>query len=332
MTASYRPLRLESCEDRALPSTLISFNHTDWPVASFASAADVNVFAGRSSREFGRDSLEALARAFRGQDFQNFIARSFENTFARSGGYAVFVFVYVSSKETDSPPVTHEAPAQERLPPRQFSSAGEGGSDRVPTDPGKAINVSPPAIAIPPLANADGANLPTDTNASSSPAFPPQIDSQSRITISGNAKSAGLGGPLVFLGVDPTETPPADEPPPSIPLAVLPTVPVIDEAPATAISVADFANSAVAGALPFNLAALEAGARDILSRVGNLDVELPDSFGGSGEYWWLATAALVAGGVATSVRGNRARWADRRTVGFDSVLAKWGERNGGRFD
>jgi hypothetical protein len=141
---------------------------------------------------------------------------------------------------------------------------------------------------------------------------------------------------MVFLGEDSDDgmhVPPADGPAPATPLPiVVPPSPGIEDSPAAGISVASFTSNALSGVLPFNLSALEAGARDILSRVGNLDVELPDNVGGSGEYWWLATAALVTGGVASTVRGNRARWADRRTVGFDSVLAKWGERNGGRFD
>jgi hypothetical protein len=332
MTAPHRPLRVELCEDRALPSTLFSIGHAEWPVGAFASHSNLAESHGRWSRDFARDSLESLAQAFRGQDFQNLSARAFEHSFAWNSGLTVFVVVYFRSAETGSQPVAQETPA-EVVPSRgRFESAVEGGSDRAPTDRGKAANVSPPAIAIPPIANSVASNQPLGSNATPPAAHAPQVDSQPRINLSGNLASGGLGGPLVFLGVDPAEAPPADEPAPPLPLTISPPAPTLEDVPVTAITAASFASNALSGALPFNLSALEAGARELLSRVGNLDVELPDNVGESGEYWWLATAALVTGGVASTIGGNRARWADRRTVGFDSVLAKWGERNGGRFN
>jgi hypothetical protein len=331
MTAPYRPLRVESCEDRALPSALFSIGHAEWPVASFASTSSMNESTGRSTEGIGRDSLDAIARAFRGQDFQNFIARAFEHNAAWNSGITVFVVVYFQSAERASQPVAQETQADSVLSRGHVTRSAEGGLDEVPTDRGKAVNVSPPTIAIPPNVNAVASNQSTGTNATSTAANPQPVDSQARGGVSGTPGNTGLGGPLIFLCVDPEEAPPADEPVPPAPLTIPPPIPVVDQIPAAVISAASFAGNAVTGVLPFNLAELESGARELLSRVGNLDVELPDSVGG-GEYLWLATAALVTGGVASTIRGNRARWADRRTVGFDSVLAKWGERNGGRFN
>ena len=333
MTAPHRSLRVEACEDRALPSTLFSIGHVDLPVASFASALSMTESHGRSSQDVG---LESIARAFRGQDFQNYFARTFEHSFAWTGGVTIVIVVHFSNSESARQQVPPEASTEVLQPPRQFASPAEGGEDRVPTDRGKAPNVSAPAIAIPPIANALASNLPANANATSTASYRPQVELQPRVGVAGSSSNNGLGGPLVFLGVDPEVTPPTEEPVEPLPLTIPPTTSAMEETPATAISAAGFVSSAISGVLPFNLSAIEAGARDILARVGNLDVDLPESFGG-GEIWWLATAALataalVTGGVASTIGGNRARWADRRTVGFDSVLAKWGERDGGRFD
>lgn len=336
MTAANRSLRVESFEDRALPSTLFSFGHIDMPIASFNSGSATIAAHGRASSEFRRDAIDSLARAFRSHEFRDFSGRAFEHSFAWADRLTVFVVLYVESDETNRQPVVHETPATEPVvTPRQFSSAEGGGLDRVPADRGKATNVSPPTtIAIPPLASAASATVPV-ANVTNSAAFVPAVDGQPRVSVSGVAANSGLGGPLVFLGADPEEgivVPPTEVPIPPAPIPdIVPPAPPGSEQ-STGIAVASFAAKALSGALPFNLAALEAGTREVLSHFASLDAQLPETAGTDADYWWLATAALVTGGVASTIRGNRSQRTDRRSYGFDSVLARWGERNDGRFN
>jgi hypothetical protein len=109
-------------------------------------------------------------------------------------------------------------------------------------------------------------------------------------------------------------------------------VPVEPEAPAPAPDVSagwEIANvlAPVTGLLPLDLSALESGVRGVLDRISDLDAVWSDDSGGYEDYLWLGAAVLVAGGVTQAARVHRARATGRRTLGFDSVLARWGEQD-----
>jgi hypothetical protein len=84
-------------------------------------------------------------------------------------------------------------------------------------------------------------------------------------------------------------TPPATEPeatPPSI---------TVDERPSAPLT----------GMLPFNLADLEAEAKNLLYRVGNFGTALVEEITESSEATWLTAAAFVAGGALIATRPKR---------------------------
>ncbi len=80
------------------------------------------------------------------------------------------------------------------------------------------------------------------------------------------------------------------------------------------------------GLLSFNLAAIESGVRGVIAGVTDLEHTLAETDASTADYLWLAAAALVAGGAAQSAWTRRSRSADPRTLGLDSVLARWGEK------
>jgi hypothetical protein len=86
------------------------------------------------------------------------------------------------------------------------------------------------------------------------------------------------------------------------------------------------AGEPLAGVFPFNLTAIETGVRGVIDRVGDLEKVWSETPAGAEDYLWLAAAALVAGGVAQTAWTRRIRPTDPRTLGLDSVLARWGEK------
>jgi hypothetical protein len=82
----------------------------------------------------------------------------------------------------------------------------------------------------------------------------------------------------------------------------------------------------LAGMFPFNLTAIETGVRGVLDHVAGLEKTWTEGPAGAEDYLWLAAGALVAGGVAQAAWTRRIRPTDPRTLGLDSVLARWGEK------
>jgi len=119
-------------------------------------------------------------------------------------------------------------------------------------------------------------------------------------------------------GVPQSEEPPlADEAPP----AALP------ESTRTDLPVQSLtANEPLAGVFPFNLTAIETGVRGVPDRVAGLEKTWSETRAGTEDYLWLAAATLVAGGIAQAAWTRRIRPTDPRTLGLDSVLARWGEK------
>jgi hypothetical protein len=112
-------------------------------------------------------------------------------------------------------------------------------------------------------------------------------------------------------------------------LAPIPVEPPAPPAPAEPSAKWEIASAIapVAGLIPLNLSALESGVRGVLDGVSDLDAVWSDESGGYEDYLWLGAAMLVAGGMMQAARVHRARSIDRRTLGFDSVLARWGEQD-----
>jgi hypothetical protein len=84
----------------------------------------------------------------------------------------------------------------------------------------------------------------------------------------------------------------------------------------------------LAGVLPFDGAAVEAAAEEILARLADLAPDLPDEFADPERWAWVTAAVLVAGGLTYTVHVRQGRRrADRVSIGADSVLARWEERH-----
>lgn len=125
------------------------------------------------------------------------------------------------------------------------------------------------------------------------------------------------------LPVMPSATPQSDEPPLAEEMA---PAAIPETTTPSASPVVTSAASPLPGLLPFNFAAIETGVRQVLDRVNDLDQVLGETPATTEDYLWLAAATLVAGGVAQAAWTQRSRPTDPRTLGLDSVLARWGEK------
>jgi len=85
------------------------------------------------------------------------------------------------------------------------------------------------------------------------------------------------------------------------------------------------------GLLPFHFDELESGVRNVLDRVANLDETWVEEASGMEDYLWITAGALVAGGVLQAAWSRRNQLSDRRVLGLDSVLARWGSPYDGRL-
>ena len=103
-------------------------------------------------------------------------------------------------------------------------------------------------------------------------------------------------------------------------------MPEIDEPPAVPPIAAIGTSDPLPGVFPFNLAAIESGVRGVLHHVSDLEHAWSEAPANTEDCLWLVAASLVAGGVAQAAWTRRSRPTDPRTLGIDSVLARWGER------
>jgi hypothetical protein len=119
-----------------------------------------------------------------------------------------------------------------------------------------------------------------------------------------------------------TEEPPqVEEPMPDVP--PVPAPDIFD--PVEAILTVDPSP----GIIPFSLTTLQEGVRAILEQAAQLDSSIVDGVSSTENYLWIGAAALVAGGALQTAWGRKSRSSDPRTLGLDSVLVRWGERNVG---
>ena len=85
-----------------------------------------------------------------------------------------------------------------------------------------------------------------------------------------------------------------------------------------------------AGVFPFEVAVLATATNTFLERVSDLTPEWPNSMPSFEDYFWTATAVLLAGGAIRAAANRKAEPSRQRPAGLDSTLAEWEEKNAGR--
>jgi len=134
-----------------------------------------------------------------------------------------------------------------------------------------------------------------------------------------------IENPVASMPIPPAENP--ENNPQPLPESAEPGL--AEVIPAVAVQIVN--TLPLAGLLPFNLTELESGVRSVLDRVANLDETWVEEASGLEDYLWITAGALVAGGVIQAAWSRRNQRTDRRVLGLDSVLARWGSPYDGRL-
>jgi hypothetical protein len=341
MATHPRTLRIESFEDRLAPATMSLFQ-----------MGFINPVYGSYYTTHSRADLSAHSRSL--GTYQDYGASAYfyprTELFAVSSGYGRPVFVEFIVWRGDWNTVIQGSPAPAPAPPvtsvpsspETSTSSSSGGTRSTThtttntssntdfvTDRSAASsnsNVSIP-IGAPGGRAADG-NATSDggaeqANRSVVPNVPP-VAFESRPDF-GHLTVPVLSTAEVINIVPATgpEVPQSEEPP----LAQEdPPVAMRESSPSSAPAPSLSASEPLAGLFPFNITAIETGVRGVIDRVGGLEKVWSETPANTEDYLWLAAAALVAGGVAQTAWTRRIRPTDPRTLGLDSVLARWGEK------
>ena len=333
MKSSRHSLRVESFEERAVPATLISFADpsTGQPVALMTrDGADLNIRPGSylAMLNLHRHELRLVSgydgfRAAPG-DFPVVV-----RVVTWNGGWNTNVGRLPAASNTSEP----QAP-ESRID--QSAESGRGGdtspSTKSTASSGQKSSTASEGVSIPDGSIANGQAMEASRNhdtvrASARTELPPTIPAAFESRLNSTHRIVLVASELDLLAVDGAATPGAsqsDEPPvvDDVRDAGPMPAPMVEQSPALVI-----ANDPLLGALPFNLGVLEQSVRGVLDRVSELTAAWPESTTSTEDYLWLGAAALVAGGVMQAAWTRRSRPTDLRTLGFDSVLARWGDRN-----
>jgi hypothetical protein len=346
MATLSRSLRVEAIEDRVVPSTMTIVSMGFYgPIYGMTST-----FQDRGET-FGR--MDNPSYGERGSD-QFFAPRS--EGFGFSSGFAQPVFIDIIAFGGNWNNVVSVSPA----PSPGSSPSSQGGNDAATSTPDAIAPTSTQVASRP--AGHGATNSASDVSADRSAAIgnsSVSVSSGLPSALTGSATSAAVNAavlasqqvapnaqPLAFetrpmfghlavpisavvelpdsRSAEVPMAPQSEEPPlaPIDPPAVMPeTASTPTEAPPT-IATGD----PLPGHFPFNLTAIETGVRGVLDRVADLEQTFAETTAGAEDYLWLAAATLVAGGIAQTAWTRRTRPTDPRTLGLDSVLARWGER------
>jgi hypothetical protein len=228
--------------------------------------------------------------------------------------------------ELSSEQAAHEEAAVREERPAFRGPAGE---PPVPVRLDVRAGVAPPAAAptavqtgtVAPTTGREEAAVPPATG-SAAPAAPPAVVAA--------AGGVGVGTPAPEID-EPPVMPPGDDPTEPPTTAGEPAgwwfPPVVVDAVVAAVLPAA---APVSGVLPFDAAAVEAGAVRLLGKLADLTGESAGGWDDAERWAWLAAGVLVAGGAAHAARTHRGRRpADRVTLGADSALARWEDGHAG---
>jgi hypothetical protein len=335
MRNAFRTLSVEAVEDRALPSALFQFAEPNFGYHSHAAdfrAEDIS---------FNRFEPVFQERSFRAESFFGVQVADNAILFFRGtpdGGFQLTT-VNVSLPVTSSPaPV--EGPVADGGTSAtggsgQSGDGGGGGNGPVAishgpvrspgTTPGTAIGDV--AVAFPNQANANSASAAAEQNAVAAAAqavaqgaTPPVATVTQPLT--------GHGAGYAVTAVDPTDDM-DDVGPPAVPAPMTSPAPApVSDTGITAgiVQVAAAAVAPIAGFVPLDLSALQAGASQFLGRVGDLTPAWPDEMPGFSDSLWVAAAALLTGGAVHAAAARSAPRPARDPLA--SALSEWERRNG----
>lgn len=334
MSKPRHSLRVDSFEDRVVPASMNSVAHS----ANFHSANHSN------TETFGvwvrPNSVVTLREANSGETYR--VTSSYD--------YPVYVrFIAWSGNwntSTSTPsnsPSSPSAPSNTDVDPSSMPSTGTGpvanpqsasSSGRSTPSVSQALQQNnTPSISVPVSETAKDAATQAAASAAAAAAnyapaatqlvtFNPRTDTGRDWTTPAPTYLEGVDLPTEPLPVPAqTEEPPLIEP-----------APAQNDAVAIATETVGRQESAItamptAGIIPFSLTALQDGVRGILEQAAALEVSLSDDVSSTENYLWFGAAALVVGGALQTAWGRQSRSSDPRTLGLDSVLVRWGERN-----
>lgn len=334
MSATRRPLTVETFEDRALPS-ISYFAFNPW----YEGSAQVSSYyqAPRPSQAF-----DSGLRASAWQEFNE------ATVFRFRVGRETWVFVWnpygYGSGQSDGPGTT--TPPQPSTGPISSpqESAGSVVADAVSTAASAAKATTPKATTTTGTANGVQANpaaAPIVSNTQSATPLAAAATTAteaaeqaaqavvSQVFIPVAVQQTGTHASYTFIeGAQPTEgeaLPPApdgtapkgDASPPA------PDAPRAEGYAAAQGTEAAPAAGPTAGALPVNLADIRASTANFLGRVTGMAGEWADGTPTTEDYLWTAAAVLLVGGVVYSGRDKQAARPPRGPAGMDSALAEW---------
>lgn len=337
MTTLSRSLRVDSFEDRVVPSTitLLSRGNSGADYGTYFTSHDRGGFDDR----IGLSSKgHAAGHGFVTPQSELFVVTSrfdypiYIRVITWGGGWNTIVTVTpspeparvanVSASEGSSPDGSTSSQVVTSRSSSHASSNNDSSTSRVTAS--ASANISVP-VNVPGGPTADATSSTADA---AELAAHQVVQTVPPAAFESRPDFGHLSVPIVaevelFIApaADNSDVPQSPEPPPAqddMPVAIPATANVTPPV----VSVGD----PLPGLFPFNFTAIESGVRGVLDRVANLEHAWSETPASAEDYLWLAAASLVAGGVAQAAWTRRARPTDPRTLGLDSVLTRWGER------
>jgi hypothetical protein len=324
MAARFSRLRFDSFEDRSLPSATV-------PVAPEASepvpaqVTEVAAVAEISPTAYLQTVLSEQANASAKSESDSNAPRyeMIPLGFNRAGNLLVLIV------KTSPAPVDHSifagtqaqsfrADTQgESLPPDLRGANASAGSN-------PSVLVAEESFEIP--ATVDGSKIVavreiplTGTRANPSPVTPGTLFA-SLSPVAGTDWNLGESFPPMTLPEEPS-TPDAEFPQATT-----------DTPKSPSITVEELGILPLSGFLPFNLPHLEQAVSGLLSQVRALSDTIAGELGESSDAWWLAAAALTAGGTIWTVRSTRPDRGGSQPARTRRTQLAWQGADGARVD
>jgi hypothetical protein len=335
MNSNHMPLRLEPVEDRTLPATLITWISDGWMPATVVTHHGNSDHAPRGNSASHRSDIQV---------FRDIHGTTIIRIPTWSGGWNTGTrLIIISPRTGDTPPPAKEkvefvnsptAPSESAQRSVGNSPQSSGRSRAVtqgptkPDTPDVAVSIPTPNSTSA-VNNFNTAGPAADRNVEPAPNVPPVVFA-ARMA----AERPALMAYTMLIDVDevvnPTAAPPSESAEPMLaptPAEPAPPAPLPPAEPPSALPALTNILTPIAGLLPLDQSAVESGVTSVLSGIADLGTAWADDSSGYEDYLWVGAAVLVAGGVTQAARVHRARSTDRRTLGFDSVLARWGKQD-----
>jgi hypothetical protein len=338
MNHSHHLFGLELIEDRVLPSVAFisfnsgfadfeqsaRFNHTEFDTPAFSQAPAFSDYYGRA---FAVEQVVFRVQPGFDPRFIEFISNSFGSN---QEPVQVALPSTTSAASTGQDGDSQADAAAAKTSAVQARITTHPRSDSTPTDDGRDDSVS---LSV----GSQSLVVARDYRGSDRPAEQAQII-QSQASLPGLSQQASsrISYPLIEpLNLEGTEGSAADRGVPSSESAEPPraALPTLEQPPSEEIAATPNLPSPLpfAGIFPLDVAVIGTAATSFLGHVSDLTPEWPSDMPSFEDYFWTATAVLLAGGALRAAINRRTEQSKQRPAGLDSTLAEWEEKNAGRL-